>query len=202
MKWNNGCFTRLWNECYYTTNRGCGMHLYAIIIVSVLFILCSCATKRKSVETSKTKMETVKSVKESKSEKTDSLSTVHIIDVKDKEKTNTEKSVEKSDSTVITVDSSGNVIKHEVWHNRKETISSNREYERLLKDSIASLRLVKDSLNYYMEMCDSLLENDFHRDYTVTEKQKIPKWCYYCLGICIIMTIFAITKTVLWLRKR
>ena len=202
MKWNNGCFTRLWNECYYTTNRGCGMPLYAIIIVFVLFILCSCATKQKSVESSKTKTETVKSVKESKSEKTDSSSTTHIIDVKDKERTNTEKSVEKSDSTVITVDSSGNVIKHEVWHNRKETISSNREYERLLKDSIASLRLVKDSLDYYMEMCDSLLENDFHREYTVVEKQKIPKWCYYCLGICIIISIFAIVKIVLWLRKR
>jgi uncharacterized protein YuzE len=202
MKWNNGCFTRLWNECYYTTNRGCGMPLYAIIIVFVLFILCSCATKQKSVESSKTKTETVKSVKESKSEKTDSSSTTHIIDVKDKERTNTKKSVEKSDSTVITVDSSGNVIKHEVWHNRKETISSNREYERLLKDSIASLRLVKDSLDYYMEICDSLLENDFHREYTVVEKQKIPKWCYYCLGICIIISIFAIVKIVLWLRKR
>ena len=37
---------------------------------------------------------------------------------------------------------------------------------------------------------------------SVVEKQKIPKWCHYCLGICIIMTIFAIVKTVLWLRKR
>ena len=202
MKWNNGCFTRLWNECYYTTNRGCGMPLYAIIIVSVLFILCSCATKRKSVETSKTKTETVKSTKENTSAKTDSSSTVHIVNIKDTEKTNTEKNIEKSDSTVITVDSSGNVIKHEVWPNRKETTSSNREYERLLKDSIASLRLVRDTLEYYREMCDSLLENDFHREYTVVEKIKIPKWCYYCLGICIIMTIFAITKTVLWLRKR
>lgn len=202
MKWNNGCFTRLWNECYYTTNRGCGMPLYAIIIVSVLFILCSCATKQKSVETSKTKTETVKSMKENTSAKTDSSSTVHIVNIKDTEKTNTEKNIEKSDSTVLTVDTQGNVVKQEIWHNRKETISSNREYERLLKDSIASLRLVKDSLNYYMEMCDSLLENDFHREYTVVEKQKIPKWCYYCLGICIIISIFAIVKIVLWLRKR
>lgn len=185
---------------YYS---GCGSRVgFAIVIACVVFMLFSCATKKKSIESSKTKTETIKSMQENTSAKTDSSSTVHIVNIKDTEKTNTEKNIEKSDSTVLTVDTQGNVIKHEVWHNRKETISSNREYERLLKDSIASLRLVKDSLNYYMEICDSLLENDFHREYIVVEKQKIPKWCYYCLGICIIISIFAIVKIVLWLRKR
>ena len=35
---------------------------------------------------------------------------------------------------------------------------------------------------------------------SVIEKQKIPKWCYYCLGVCVLFIIFAIIKFVKWLR--
>ena len=35
---------------------------------------------------------------------------------------------------------------------------------------------------------------------TVVEKQKIPKWCYLCLGVCIIFLIFTFIKLVRWLQ--
>lgn len=33
---------------------------------------------------------------------------------------------------------------------------------------------------------------------TVVEKQKIPKWCYFCLGFCVLFIIFAFIKLVRW----
>lgn len=32
------------------------------------------------------------------------------------------------------------------------------------------------------------------------EKQTIPKWCYYCLVVCVIFIIFAIRKLIQWLQ--
>lgn len=37
---------------------------------------------------------------------------------------------------------------------------------------------------------------------SVVEKQKIPKWCYYCLGVCVLFIIFAFIKLVRWLQIR
>ena len=34
----------------------------------------------------------------------------------------------------------------------------------------------------------------------VIEKQKIPKWCYFCLVVCAIFLIFAIRKLIRWLQ--
>ena len=33
------------------------------------------------------------------------------------------------------------------------------------------------------------------------EKQKIPKWCYYCLVFSLLFVIFAFIKLVRWLRR-
>lgn len=53
-------FIRLWNESFHMNNLGCGTPLYAVIIVGVLFFLCSCATKTKVeyVEKEVVKLET------------------------------------------------------------------------------------------------------------------------------------------------
>lgn len=32
------------------------------------------------------------------------------------------------------------------------------------------------------------------------EKLKTPKWCYYCLGVCLLFVIFAFIKFVRWLQ--
>jgi hypothetical protein len=37
---------------------------------------------------------------------------------------------------------------------------------------------------------------------SVIEKQKIPKWCYYCLGVCVLFVIFAFIKLIRWLQIR
>ena len=37
---------------------------------------------------------------------------------------------------------------------------------------------------------------------SVVEKQKIPKWCYYCLVVSILFIIFALVKLVRWLQIR
>lgn len=37
---------------------------------------------------------------------------------------------------------------------------------------------------------------------SVVEKQKIPKWCYYCLGVCVLFIIFAFIKLIRWLQIR
>lgn len=34
------------------------------------------------------------------------------------------------------------------------------------------------------------------------EVQKIPKWCYFCLVLCILFAIFALRKLVLWIGHR
>lgn len=35
---------------------------------------------------------------------------------------------------------------------------------------------------------------------SVVEKQKIPKWCYFCLGFCVLFIIFAFIKLVKWIQ--
>lgn len=35
---------------------------------------------------------------------------------------------------------------------------------------------------------------------TVVEKQKIPKWCYFCLEFCVLFIIFAFIKLVRWIQ--
>ena len=39
-------FIRLWKESFHMNNLGCGTPLYAVIIVGVLFLMSSCATKK------------------------------------------------------------------------------------------------------------------------------------------------------------
>ena len=40
-------FVRLWNNNYRMNNDGCCTPIYAIIIISILVLFCSCATKTK-----------------------------------------------------------------------------------------------------------------------------------------------------------
>ena len=183
-------------------NNGCGTSFYIALIICVVLLFSSCATKKHIVENDHQKTEVKVDSTDVRSVKVDSTDTEHKTEIKETEKVETETKVEKSDSTVMTVDAQGNVIKQETWHKEKETVSRNREYEKCLKDSIDRIKLERDSLLAYVSRCDSLQEKLSHKEYITVEKIKIPKWCYYCLGICIIMTIFAIVKIVLWLRKR
>ena len=181
-------------------NNGCGTPMYIAVIFFVIMLFASCATKKHIVENDHQKTEVKIDSTDVQSVKVDSTDTTHKTDVKEMEKVETETKVEKSDSTVMTVDAQGNVIKQETWHKEKETISRNREYERQLLDSIAYFKLARDSLKQYVVKCDSLQEQLSHKESTVIEKTKIPKWCWYCLGFSIISIIFAFVKLARWLK--
>lgn len=191
-------FIHMW-ERNSVFNNGCGTPIYAIIIVAVILLLSSCATKKRVVEDEHVRTEIRKDSTDTKTVKEDSVSTFHKTDKNEKETVNTDTKVEKSDSTVMTVDTNGNVIKQETWHKEKETVSRNREYEKCLKDSINQFKSERDSLLRCVAMCDSLKEKLSHKEYITVEKQKIPKWCYASLVVCLLFVIFAITKFVRWL---
>lgn len=186
-------FSKLWDESPMRRSGRCTPIAIAVFF-GVLFMLCSCATKKKVVENEYIKTEIRKDSIDTKVFKNDSSSTTHKTEKNEKEVVSTDKKVEKSDSTVTTVDTNGNVIKQETWHKERETISRNREYEKCLKDSIDRIRHEKDSLLTYVAKCDSLQEKLLHKEYITVEKQKIPKWCYVSLVVCLLFIIFAIIK--------
>lgn len=192
-------FSKLWDESPMGRS-GCCTPIAIAFFVGVLFMLCSCATKKKVIENEHIKTEIRKDSIDTKVFKNDSSSTTHKTEKNEKEVVSTDKKVEKSDSTVTTVDTNGNIIKQETWHKEKETVSRNREYENCLKDSIDRIKLERDSLLVYVSMCDSLKEKLSHKEYITVEKQKNPKWCYYCVVISILVIIFAIIKVIRWLQ--
>ena len=193
-------FIRLWNESFHMNNLCCGTPLYAVIIVGVLFLLCSCATKKEFIKNEHIKTETRNDSINTKVVQEDSTGTFQKTEKNEKEVISTDKKVEKTDSTVTTIDTNGNIIKQETWHKEKETVSRNREYEKCLKDSIDRIKIERDSLLVYVSRCDSLKEELSNKKYVVEEKLKTPKWCYFCLGLCIIFIIFAFIKLLKWLQ--
>lgn len=180
--------------------NGCGQPMLALIIIAIILIFSSCATKKEVIKDEKEKTEVKVDSAKTEIVKQDSIDVTHKTDVKETEKVKTNTKVEKSDSTVMTVDAQGNVIKQETWHKEKETVSRNREYEKQLLDSIAHFSLARDSLRQYMAKCDSLTEMINHQEVKVVEKTKIPKIFWVSLFISIICISFAFIKLVRWLQ--
>ena len=173
-----------------------------VYLLLAVFIMCimSCATKKDVIKDEKEKTEVKVDSAKTEIVKQDSTNVTHKTDVKETEKVETNTKVEKSDSTVMTVDAQGNVIKQETWHKEKETMSRNREYGKQLLDSIAHFRLARDSLRQYIAKCDSLTEMINNQEVKVVEKTKIPKlfWISMCFSILVI--IFAFVKLFRWLQ--
>lgn len=192
-------YNKLWDESPMRRS-GCCTPIAIAVFVGVLFMLCSCATKKKVIEDEHKKIEIRKDSIDTKIVKNDSLNTSHKTEKNEKEVVSTDTKIEKSDSTVTTVDTDGNIVKQETWHKEKETVSRNREYEKCLKDSLYQIKLERDSLLVYVSRCDSLKEKLSHKEYITVEKQKIPKWCYFCVVISILVIIFAIYKLLKWLK--
>lgn len=174
------------------------MKKYLLVICVLLFV--ACASKKNIVADDYNKVESKVDSTETVVSKTDVDVSLHDVSAKETETIQTDTKVEKSDSTVMIVDTNGNVIKQEKWHKEKETVSRNREYEKLLSDSVAHLKSSCDSLRQYVSKCDSLQEKASHKEYITIEKIKIPKWSWFCLGFSILVIIFAVVKIVRWLR--
>lgn len=173
------------------------MKKYLLVIYALLFV--ACASKKNIVSDDYNKVESKVDSTETVVVRNDTDERLHDSSVKETEKIQTDTKVEKSDSTVMTVDLNGNIIKQETWHKEKETVSRNREYEKQLRDSVEHLKVTCDSLRQYVSKCDSLQEKLSHKEYTTVEKIKIPKWSWFCLGFSILVIIFAVVKIVRWL---
>ena len=192
-------YAEMWRQ-QQLMNNGCGTPMVYLLLAVFIMCLMSCATKKDVIKDEKEKTEV--KVDSSKTEivKQDSTDVTHKSVVKETEKVETNTKVEKSDSTVMTVDAKGNVIKQETWHKEKETVSRNREYEKQLLDSIAHFRLVRDSLRQYIAKCDSLTEMINHKDVKVVEKTKIPNFLKISLIFSILCFIFVFVKLIRWLK--
>ena len=190
---------RAWQQ-QQMMNNGCGTPMVYLLLAVFIMCIMSCATKKDVIKDEKEKTEVKVDSAKTEIVKQDSTNVTHKTDVKETEKVETNTKVEKSDSTVMTVDAQGNVIKQETWHKEKETMSRNREYEKQLLDSIAHFRLARDSLRQYIAKCDSLTEMINNQEVKVVEKTKIPKlfWISMCFSILVI--IFAFVKLFRWLQ--
>lgn len=131
-------------------NVGCGTPVIASIIVFVLFMLSSCATKTKVEYIEK---EVVKY--ETKIQHDTLINNVH-------------------DS--IRIETKGDTVFVDRWHTSVKEKIVNRT-DTCWRDSVRT----------------EIKEN-------TVEKLKTPKWCYFCLGLCIIFIIFALIKLLRWLR--
>lgn len=181
-------------------NNGCGTPFVYLLLAVFIVCLMSCATKKEVIKDEKEKTEVKVDSAKTVIVKQDSTDVTHKTDVKETEKVETNTKVEKSDSTVMTVDIQGNVIKHETWHKEKETVSRNREYEKQLLDSIAHFRLAHDSLRQYIAKCDSLTEKINNQEVKVVEKTKIPNIFKISLILSILCCIFVFVKLIRWLK--
>ena len=159
-----------------------------------VFILCGCAVKKEFAENSNELTNVKNDSTRTETINVDSTTILHYKNLKQKESTEKERYVEKSDSTVITIDENGNVKQKEVWHKEREKINQNREYEKTLEDSLSYFRNVVDSLYLYKSICNSLSQNISHNEKEVVEKNTIPKILLVPLFIIGIFIFFLIVK--------
>ena len=192
-------YAEMWRQ-QQLMNNGCGTPMVYLLLAVFIMCLMSCATKREVIKDEKEKTEVKVDSAKTEIVKQESTDVTHKTDVKETEKVETNTKVEKSDSTVMTVNAQGNVIKQETWHKKKETVSRNREYEKQLLDSIAHFRLARDSLRQYIAKCDSLTEMINNKDVKVVEKTKVPNFLKISLIFSILCFIFVFVKFIRWLK--
>lgn len=191
-------FARLWYQSMMEKN-GCGTPLYIAIIIGIVFLFCSCATKQSTEYTEKHKMEKLIEKMDSlvsKSEVTSSDSTLHSTFIRELQ------SIREHNDTshYVVVDTAGNVVKEKIVINNTKEVTSEKDREQLI---MMSHRLeIMDStlcaMKTHVERSDSLLSAS--KKETVKEVVKFPKSYWWFVGISIISFIFAFVKLLRWLR--
>lgn len=148
-------FSKLWDDSPIGRS-GCCFPIAIAVFIGVLFLLCSCATKKQ-------------------------------IEYVDREVVKYQKEV-VHDTLINNIHDS---VYHTVFQ-RGDTIYDTKYVEKTkYRDRV----VVKTDTCYRDSIQVQIKES-------VVEKQKIPKWCYYCLGICVLFVIFAFIKLVRWLQIR
>ena len=135
---------------------GCGSPIVAVIVVAIILVFSSCATKRE-------------------------------IQYVDREVVKYE--------TKIQHDTLINNIHDSVYHTvfqKGDTIYDTKYVEKTKYRDRVVVRI--DTC--YRDSIQTVIKQN------VIEKQKIPKWCYFCVVISILVIIFAIVKVIRWLQIR
>lgn len=140
---NKDFYNKLWEESPMG-RIGCGSPVVAVIVVAIVLMFSSCATKREIqyVDRDVVRYET-------KIQHDTLINNVH-------------------DS--IRIEKKGDTVFVDRWHTR------NKE------------RIVVKTDTCYRDSIQTQIKE------TTVEKQKIPKWCYGSLVICLLFIIFAIIK--------
>ena len=150
---NNTFYNKLWEESPMG-RIGCGSPIVATIVITLILVFSSCATK--------TKIEYV------------------------------DRDVVKYE-TKIQHDTLINNIHDSVYHTvfqKGDTIYDTKYVEK----TKYSDRVVVRIDTCYRDSIQTVINE------SVKEKQIIPKWCYFCVVISILVIIFAIVKVIRWLQ--
>jgi hypothetical protein len=139
---------------YLMQRNGCGQTMLATIIIAIVLIFSSCATKKQ-------------------------------IEYVDREVVKYQKEIVHDTLFQHTHDS----IYHTVFQ-KGDTVYDTRYVEKTKW---------RDRVVYKTDTC---YRDSIHTQIkeSVKEKQIIPKWCYFCLVVCVIFFIFAIRKLIRWLQ--
>ena len=143
-----------WKQQQILNNAGCGTTMLAAIILFVVMVLSSCATKTK-------------------------------IEYVDREVVKYQKEFVHDTLLQHTHDS----VYHTIFQ-KGDTVFDTKYIERIKWHD----RSVVKTDTCYMDSIQTVIEE------SVKEKQIIPKWCYFCLVVCVIFLIFAFRKLIQWLQ--
>ena len=136
--------------------NGCGQPMLATIIIAIVLIFSSCATKKQ-------------------------------IEYVDREVVKYQKELVHDTLIQHTHDS----ICHTVFQ-KGDTVFDTKYVEKTKWRD----RVVIKTDTCYRDSVQTVVKE------SVKEKQIIPKWCYFCLVVCVIFFIFAIRKIIQWLQTR
>lgn len=139
---------------YLTQRNGCGQTMLTTIIIAIILVFSSCATKKQ-------------------------------IEYVDREVVKYQKEIVHDTLVQHTHDS----IYHTVFQ-KGDTVFDTKYVEKTKW---------RDRVVYKTDTC---YRDSIHTQIkeSVKEKQIIPKWCYFCLVVCVIFFIFAIRKLIRWLQ--
>ena len=143
-----------WKQEQILNNSGCGTPILAAIVLLIVMVFSSCATK--------TKVEYV-----------------------DREVVKYETKIQH-DTLINNIHDS---IYHTVFQ-KGDTIYDTKYIEKTKWRD----RVVVKTDTCYRDSIQTITINK------TIEKRIIPKWCYYCLVVCVIFIIFAIRKLIQWLQ--
>ena len=173
---------------------------FCAMLIAAVALFLSCASKKIITEQSEcinTQTHILTDTTSTEDVKEDTTSTSHIKNTTESETTEIETIIEKSDSTIIVVDESGNIKKTEIWHKRNNTTIKNREYEKTLNDSIQAYRHTQERFVLLKSKLDSIQREKHETHEKVIELQKNNKKQKFALEVLLILCIFVATKKVL-----